>query len=924
VRILAFHSVEGRFEVPETPPKIAPSVPSQIPSFSAISLRPWLDECGYARDNVLTDLTVADGRHVALAGFSQRPCDSRSACVTVMDVTTSPAEDAAACRVTGAPIALLCWRNELLWWKLGPSTQQEYLRVPAARLEGFFREHRKDLAPGAIYRAKTLGRFESTYQREFVDLGLMPAVEREMGGIVERLLLDQVAAIRGFLNWPKDLSADQGQWLVRSVFWLLGAKMLHDKKVDGFIRLDFGEVDQVFERVAHHYGQSAESIITTEKKRKALQQAATAIAGRADLRLATTEALAYVYENTLITREVRKELGTHSTPAYLIDYIVGRLAPWIEEMPAGQRNVFEPACGHAGFLVAAVRLLTSLLPPGEAAPAQRRSYLRQRIQGSDIDPFALEIARLSLTLTDIPNPNGWNLKQDDAFASDFLESAASGARILLANPPFEKIEAARREAGARDFRAPQFVSKAAEILHRAITALPDGGVFGVVVPQNLLHSSDATAFRRMLTEKAEFEEICLFPDKMFNFADVESAILIGRKSASPVGSRKQVRYRRVREGEAETFRTSYGVTSEVTVPMARFQESETHDLRVPDLEEIWAACAHLPRLEEFVDVGQGFSFIGEDQPAFPKGQKRTSPTPRKGYVEGFENLGDDVMSHQLPPTTYLNMSDAIIRRPQAGTTTEVPQVLVNEARVQRAPWCTLAMTDGVGRAAATPFTLMRARNTGLDLGSLWALINSPIANAFAFTHLSGWHITSGIWRSLPIPESFQAAVSPIVAARNAYLAAVHEFENTFVLTPDEDRAAQREALKILHWRMDAEVLKLYALPVELERKLLDYFAGCKRVGVPFEQDRYFPEGFDVPLSLADYLAITADWEATNARRHLLIDRKLAGTLTDEEKQELAGLKRLARAKSALVMPLPMQELAEQEADLRRKGLWRGA
>lgn len=818
-------------------------MPLQKQPFSAESLRPWLKGCGYTEDKVLTEFALADERHAAIAGFSQRPFDSRSACLVALDVTTTPAEDAAACRVTGAPIALLCQKDELLWWKLGPSEQHEYRRVPAANLEGFFREHCEDLAPNTIYRAKTIGRFEATWQRDFVDLGLMPMVEKEAGERIERLLLDQVATLRGFLEWPKDLTADQGQWLMRAVFWLLGAKMLHDKSVEGFIRLDFGNVDQVFERVARHYGQSAEAIITSETKRQALQHASAAIARGIDLRLATTEALAYVYENTLITRAVRKELGTHSTPAYLIDYIVGRLAPWIEAVPTAQRHVFEPACGHAGFLVAAVRLLTSLLPADQAAPQHRRTYLRERIQGSDVDPFALEIARLSLTLTDIPNPNGWSLKEDNAFTSGLLEATASNSRILLANPPFEKIEPGLREAATRKFRIPQFVNKAAEILYRAISALPPGAVFGVVVPQNLLHSTDATDFRRMLIDTAEFEEICLFPDKMFNFADVKSAILVGRKTALGSSSRKPVHYRRVREGEAAVFRANYGVTSEITVPLARFESSDVRDLRVPDLDEVWAACVHLPKLKDFADIGQGFSFIGEDQPEYPKGQKRTSPTPQEGYVEGFKNLGDDVMSHQIPPTIYLNMAKEIIRRALAGTITGVSQVLVNYAPVQRGPWCVKGMIDLVGRPASGRFTLMRPHGGGDLVKRLWALINSPFSVAFAHTHSSKRDILAGTWRMLPTPARlFFEQPTKVDFAIEAYLSAVHAFDNTFVLTSDEDRAAQSEALKVLHWNMDAEVLKLYALPVELERKLLDYFAGCKRVGVPFNQDRYFPQG----------------------------------------------------------------------------------
>ena len=59
--------------------------------------------------------------------------------------------------------------------------------------------------------------------------------------------------------------------------------------------------------------------------------------------------------------------GTHSTPSYLVDYIVGRLAPWIEQLDQDKRSVFEPACGPGAFLIAAIRLLTSLLPSHDDA-----------------------------------------------------------------------------------------------------------------------------------------------------------------------------------------------------------------------------------------------------------------------------------------------------------------------------------------------------------------------------------------------------------------------------------------------------------------------------------------------------------------------------------------------------------------------------
>lgn len=867
------------------------------------------------------DGLLADDFPDSLAAFSQRPFDSRSACVLAWDEPGDGllSSRLAQARQTGAPVLLVCANNHLHWWKQGAGGQPtEYLSVPASQLDGFFLEHGNDLAPQTIYRAKTLGRFDVTHQREFVDLGLMPTVEREMGGVIERLLLDQVASLREQLRMPKDISLEQGQWLVKSVFWLLGAKMLHDKAVERFIRLDFGNVDQVFDRMARHYGQSAEAIITSERRRSALQTAASVIAARADLSLATTEALGYVYENTLITKSVRKELGTHSTPAYLIDYVVGRLEPWISQMGEEERTVFEPACGHSGFLVAAVRLLTSLLQGEKAEPAQRRAYLRRMIQGCDKDDFAIEIARLSLTLTDIPNPNGWNLRQGDAFASDVLEKASSKARILLANPPFEPFKPEDRIRYGKAYREPRFVSKAAEMLHRSVAALPDKSVFGLVIPQTLLHSKDGKPFRKLLVESAEFEEICLFPDKVFNFADVESAVLIGRKVTARSDADKTLRYRRVREGEIDVFKSDYAATSDIVISQSRFAESESADLRVPDLEEIWSLLSHLPKLGESVEIGQGFSFIGEDQPNYPKGQKRTSPTPKKGFVEGFENLGKGVMSHELPPAVYLNQNPKIILAKRSGTITGMPQILLNEAPRQRSSWCSVPLIDKIGHPVTTSFTTIRG---GCSQSVIWAVLSSPVANAFAYAHSSKWHILTGMWRLFPLPELDAETQKRIESAANSYLSAVHDFENGFSLRNDEDRQFEREALRLLHWRMDAEVLKLYALPVEMERKLLAYFKGCKRVGVPFHQDCYFPEYFNESVGLADYIAITADWEETNARRLELIEQKLAGKLDEAGKVELFKLKRLAWAKAQLVRPLPLDEARATEADLKRKGQW---
>ena len=77
------------------------------------------------------------------------------------------------------------------------------------------------------------------------------------------------------------------------------------------------------------------------------------------------------------------------------------------------------------------------------------------------------------------------------------------------------------------------------------------------------------------------------------------------------------------------------------------------------------------------------------------------------------------------------------------------------------------------------------------------------------------------------------------------------------------------------------------------------------------------------IALNDLLAITRDWKSTNERRLDVIRKKNTNQITAEEIQEFQHLQELAGAKRQLVSPLPLQELAVIEADLRRNGLWRG-
>ena len=139
-----------------------------------------------------------------------------------------------------------------------------------------------------------------------------------------------------------------------------------------------------------------------------------------------------------------------------------------------------------------------------------------------------------------------------------------------------------------------------------------------------------------------------------------------------------------------------------------------------------------------------------------------------------------------------------------------------------------------------------------------------------------------------------------------------------------DSVTSEEELKYLHWRIDAEVLRLYDLPARMERRILDLFTGVQRRGVPFTQTEYFPKGFTNLDRLSDLLAITADWTQTNCRRCTLIRKDVKSHLSEQEKTELKRLESLADARLALMdiqHPSEPDEIEKTVERLKREGKW---
>ena len=437
---------------------------------SALHAFEWeLQELGYKSEVLIRDYDFVDvlssgdeNRQVDLAAFTHVPESYRSA---AFGVITGESNETAIVerRALGAPILFAIDDSQVGVWRVGAFGAPTLLeRVSVKDLPELFERNRAKWQPHAVHRAKSLYQSQPEYQLDFVDLGLIPAIEREVEEKLDRLLEQVIGALL------KDLDNEWEETAFRTTFRLLAAKILLDRKHPEALSWEKANVDSVLAGIEDYYNlrqlaPTATADIPTESVASAWKMLCEAIS----FRNISSDSLAFIYENTLVTADTRKRFGTHSTPRQVAEYVLRRLD--LSRFDLEELDIFEPFTGAGTFLVAALRHVRDLLSDtlnGE----QRHAFLVSRIRGAEIDSFACEVAALSLILADYPNANGWEILSNDLFQKASLAQAAAGAKVVLCNPPWEDFDIAER-AEYPEFTA-RSVSKPIAVLQTVLEARP--------------------------------------------------------------------------------------------------------------------------------------------------------------------------------------------------------------------------------------------------------------------------------------------------------------------------------------------------------------------------------------------------------------------------------------------------------------------
>ncbi len=788
-----------------------------------------LRQLGYASEAIFRDYSFADvlsatgePRQVELAAFTQVPESYRSAAFGV--VADDREEALIERRALGAPILFSIGQLDVGVWRVGAQGAPRLIeRVKLDALQDLFQRNAERWRPQAVHRAKSLGQAQTAYQLDFVDLGLLPAIEHEVEAKLDRLLRQVVEQLM------VGLSTEIEEAVFRTTFRLLAAKILLDREHPAARTWDAASVSEVLQGIESYYGLGRYAAAPlTGVPRLSAETAWRTLLQAISFRNISADSLAFVYENTLVTKDTRKRFGTHSTPRQVAEYVVNRLD--LSKFNSDELTIFEPFTGAGAFLVAALRHIRDLLPEGLSGE-QRHAALVPRIRGAEIDAFACEVATLSLILADYPNANGWTIANEDLFRPLALAQQIGAAKIVLCNPPWEDFEA--NERAAYPEMAAKSVSKPMAVLRTVLEAQPEA--IGFVIPQGFLRQKQYSQLRQAIADLYERVELTSLPDRVFQRAGFEAAVLIASERRTAVRD-KAVRL--VSTTVSDRDRLDFLATGKVTAERRRTKAVRLGDLWIGELDELWEVVERLPRLGDRADVHRGLEWKEQSS--------GVSVTPRRGFAKGVFKPVDSLSQFCLRNTVYLDTSLEAAYRPNSlGRAWEQPKVLTNVARRSRGRWRIAAEVDASGLIASQAFFGLWPKTDELPVEALAAILNGPLANAFVTERASNQHLTNDLMKQLPIPKQ---PLDHVVESVKRFRAARETFYAEVLRPADGDKQ-----LNTLLIDIDAEVLRAYDLPPRLERRLLEFFRGHeleRRIDPPFQG--WLPEDFTAYMPLHEY------------------------------------------------------------------------
>jgi type I restriction enzyme M protein len=229
-----------------------------------------------------------------------------------------------------------------------------------------------------------------------------------------------------------------------------------------------------------------------------------------------------IYEYLLSHLESSGTTGAFRTPRHIIKMMVQLMKPTLEDV------ICDPACGTAGFLVAAKEYIDH---HNDVTVLDKNAehVNKKMFNGMEFDATMLRIAAMNLYLHGVEEPN---IMDVDAVSKD--NTIANAYTLILANPPFKgTIDKESISPGLKNITD----TSKTELLFLALMLrmLKSGGRCAVIVPDGVLFGSGKAhkSLRHEIVANNKLEAVISMPGGVFKpYAGVSTAILIFTKTGS--------------------------------------------------------------------------------------------------------------------------------------------------------------------------------------------------------------------------------------------------------------------------------------------------------------------------------------------------------------------------------------------------------
>lgn len=214
-------------------------------------------------------------------------------------------------------------------------------------------------------------------------------------------------------------------------------------------------------------------------------------------------------------QDKKSSAGQYFTPRALIKAMVDVVDPKPME------TVADPACGTAGFLLAAFDHIKAKCTSIE----QKKFLMNKALHGADNTSLVVTLASMNMYLHDIGTK-----RSPIAYKDSLIDKSDDVYNVILANPPFGTRPQGSVEVSATRTDFIKTSDNQVNFLQHIMSIVKTGGRVGVVLPDSVLTDGGATAqVRAKLLKDFNLHTILRLPTGIFYANGVKTNVLFFEK-----------------------------------------------------------------------------------------------------------------------------------------------------------------------------------------------------------------------------------------------------------------------------------------------------------------------------------------------------------------------------------------------------------